>query len=79
MLNLSDVSKLTEKEARATIERIRWPNGPVCAHCGAMENLTRLQGKAHRAGLFKCNECGEQFTVTVARSLSNRISRCGHG
>ncbi|HKH33535.1 MAG TPA: transposase, partial [Beijerinckiaceae bacterium] len=33
-MNLSEVSKLTEEEARATYERIRWPNGPVCPHCG---------------------------------------------
>jgi transposase-like protein len=65
MLTLNQVSALTEDEARETIERIIWPNGPVCAHCGATENVTRLQGKAHRSGLFQCNNCHEQFTVTV--------------
>jgi transposase-like protein len=65
MLTLNKVSALTEDEARETIERILWPNGPVCAHCGAIENVTRLQGEAHRAGLFQCNNCHEQFTVTV--------------
>ena len=39
--------------------------GPVCAHCGAVENVTRLQGEAHRPGVFQCNNCHEQFTVTV--------------
>jgi transposase-like protein len=24
-----------------------------------------LHGKVHRAGLYQCNECREQFTVTV--------------
>jgi transposase-like protein len=65
MLTLNKVSALTEDEARETIERILWPNGPVCAHCGATENVTRLQGKAHRPGVFQCNNCHEQFTVTV--------------
>ena len=65
MLTLNQVSALSEDEARETIERILWPDGPVCAHCGAVENVTRLQGAAHRAGLFQCNVCGEQFTVTV--------------
>src|SRR5207248_10275648 len=65
MLTLNKVSALTEDEARETIERILWPNGPVCAHCGAAENVTRLQGKAHRAGVFQCNNCHNQFTVTV--------------
>jgi transposase-like protein len=65
MLTLNKVSALTEDQARETIERIIWPNGPVCPHCGATENLTRMQGKAHRPGLFQCNNCHEQFTVTV--------------
>src|SRR5262245_43499080 len=64
-MNLTDVSKLSEDEARETLERIRWPNSPVCAHCGATENVTKFEGKAHRPGLYKCNDCGEQFTVTV--------------
>jgi transposase-like protein len=64
-MNLSDVSKLTEEQARETLERIRWPNGPVCAYCGAMDNITKFRGKAHRPGVYKCNDCGDQFTVTV--------------
>src|SRR5690242_12288525 len=65
MLTLNKVSALTEDEARETLERILWPNGPVCPHCGAVENVTRLQGKAHRPGVFQCNPCGGQFTVTI--------------
>src|SRR5437870_503248 len=65
MLTPNKVSALTEDEARETIERVLWPDGPVCAHCGAIENVTRLQGQAHRAGVFQCNNCHEQFTVTV--------------
>jgi len=64
-MNLSELSKLTEDQARETLERIRWPNGPVCAHCGATENITKFNGKKHRKGVYKCNDCGEQFTVTV--------------
>jgi transposase-like protein len=65
MLTLNQVSALTEDQARETIERLLWPAGPVCPHCGAVENLTRLNGEKHRAGLFQCNNCHEQFTVTV--------------
>jgi transposase-like protein len=65
MLTLNQVSALSEDEAREAMERILWPNGPVCPHCGAVENLTRLQGKAHRIGVFQCNNCHDQFTVTV--------------
>lgn len=58
--------RMTEDEARAFFERIRWPDGPFCHHCGSV-NVKRLEGKAHRAGVFKCREkeCRKQFTVTT--------------
>ena len=65
MLTLNQVSALSEGKARETLERILWPDGPVCPHCGAVENLTRLHGKAHRTGVFQCNNCHDQFSVTV--------------
>jgi len=52
-----------DKAARAHFEGVLWPNGPVCPHCKATENLTRLQGKSHRPGLFQCNACRGHFTV----------------
>jgi len=54
-----------EDAARAWFEARIWPNGPFCPHCGEIERITRLQGKAHRPGVFQCNSCREQFTVTV--------------
>lgn len=69
-MNLSAVSKLSEDEAREYFERIRWPNGPVCPHCGSVES-TKLQGKAHRAGLYKCSGCGDQFTATINTILED--------
>jgi len=53
--------------AREALEAIRWPTGPVCVHCGAMEHVVRVEGqkKSHRAGLLYCNDCKGQFTVTV--------------
>ena len=51
--------------AREYLESVRWPDGIVCPHCGCMENSTRLQGKKHRAGLWKCNDCRQQFSVMV--------------
>ncbi len=53
--------------AREFMERERWPNGPICPHCGNVDQdrITALHGKAHRAGLYQCKECTEQFTVTV--------------
>ena len=61
---------LTEKcfndpdKAREYLQAQRWPDGPVCAHCGSL-NATALDGAKHRPGLYQCNDCREQFTVTL--------------
>jgi transposase-like protein len=52
-------------KARQYLEAIQWPNGPVCPHCGVVGTAYKLEGKAHRDGLYKCKDCREQFTVTV--------------
>ena len=58
-----------EDNAREFVEKLRWPDGPICPHCGATEPY-RLTPKPDskrpaRKGLFKCRECRKQFTVTV--------------
>ena len=53
-----------EDKAREHLEAIRWPNGPVCPHCGSQRHY-KLQGKAHRPGLLKCADCKKQYSVTV--------------
>jgi transposase-like protein len=61
-----DVGRLTEDEARAILEGIRWPKGIACPHCGGL-NITRIQAKSDkvRDGLIQCNDCRKQFTVMV--------------
>lgn len=55
-----------EAKAREWLENVRWPDGPVCPHCGSVSpDHYRLEGKSHRPGLWKCKDCREQFTVTV--------------
>ncbi|MGB1219943.1 MAG: IS1595 family transposase [Alcanivoracaceae bacterium] len=49
--------------AREHLEAIRWPEGPVCPHCGGVEKIYTMKGG--RAGLYKCGDCRKQFTVTV--------------
>jgi transposase-like protein len=53
--------------AREHLKAQRWPHGPVCPHCGNTDpaRITKMEGKAHRPGLYNCMECREQFTVTV--------------
>ena len=56
-----------ETKAREALEAVRWPDGPVCPHCGNSheEKIAKLEGKSGRPGLFWCHECKGQFTVTV--------------
>ena len=58
-----------ETKAREALEAVRWPDGPICPHCGNSdpEKIAKIEGKkhSHRPGLFYCNECKGQFTVTV--------------
>src|SRR5690349_20211595 len=65
-MKFDQVSQLTEDEARQYLEKIRWPEGAVCPHCGSKE-VTKLAGKASRPGVFKCKTkgCRKQFTVTI--------------
>jgi transposase-like protein len=46
------------------LEALRWPDGPVCPHCGETERKAyRMKHKTRR--LWKCAACRKQFTVTV--------------
>ncbi len=55
-----------DEAARRHLEAIRWPNGPVCPHCGSVDSSKRLEDSPnHRPGLHKCYDCGRQYTVTV--------------
>jgi transposase-like protein len=58
-----------ENKAREALEAVRWPDGPICPHCGNSDadRIAKIEGKkqSHRPGLLYCNECKGQFTVTV--------------
>lgn len=60
-----------EEQARAYFEAQRWPDGPVCPHCGETHNVRRLEGAAHRAGLIQCNACNGQFSVTLGSVMES--------
>jgi transposase-like protein len=60
----------SEDLAREWLEARRWPDGPVCPHCGAVNRAYRLQAKPGsarpvRKGVWKCRDCRKQFTVTI--------------
>jgi transposase-like protein len=64
-MNLTDPIFQDADKAREHLEATRWPHGAVCPHCGTVGEATKLQGKAARPGVWQCNACREQFTVTV--------------
>ena len=53
-----------EDAALAHFEKLRWPEGPVCGHCGSLK-VTRMSGAAHRKGLFQCKDCRKQFRAVM--------------
>jgi transposase-like protein len=70
-VNFGDLRFHDEEKARKWFETERWPNGITCPHCGNFDQLqiTPLRGKSHRPGLYCCNECRRQFTVTVGTAM----------
>jgi len=59
-----------EEAARAHLEKIRWPNGPVCPHCGSINEASKVNPKPGsrkpvRKGVWWCRSCKKQFTITV--------------
>ncbi|MBW3099161.1 IS1595 family transposase [Pseudohoeflea coraliihabitans] len=65
-----------EAAAFEHVERILWPKGPVCPHCGNDKRIYKLEGVrskpskknpegVERHGLKKCAACRKQFTVRI--------------
>jgi transposase-like protein len=65
-----------EADAYGYMERLRWPNGPVCPHCGHdkayfLKPRTGLDSRPTRTGapsqrrVWKCAKCRKQFSVTT--------------
>ncbi len=49
--------------AREWLEKLRWPEGPVCSHCGTINHAY----KTKKPGWYRCAEkaCRKDFTVTT--------------
>lgn len=52
-----------DKAARQELERIMWPDGPICPHCGVINHAYATK----REGVYRCAEkaCRKDFTVTM--------------
>jgi transposase-like protein len=64
-IDLTDPIFHDEETARRHFEAIRWPEGPICPHCGVVGNATELKGKSTRPGVYKCKDCRKPFTATI--------------
>lgn len=76
-LNLSTLAKhfSDEEAAYQLVEKMRWPNGPICPHCGSVDNAyylapregnrTTSTGKVTYRRVWKCRDCQQQFSVLV--------------
>lgn len=81
--NLAALNELfsSEEKARQFLERKRWPNGPVCAHCESADvyKLTPKAGSRRtvRPGVYKCGKCRDQFTVRIGTIMEeSKIPLC---
>jgi transposase-like protein len=52
-------------KARVWLEAQLWKDGPICPHCGVVNEATLMKGDTTRPGLHQCNACREPFTVTL--------------
>ena len=68
-----------DNAAREFLEKARWKDGAFCPHCGGHE-VTKLQGKSTRPGLYKCKgkACRKQFTVTVGTIFESSHIKLRH-
>ncbi len=57
-----------ETACREYLEKVIWPSGRVCPHCGCLQSW-RLKGETTRPGLYECSACHGQFTVTTKTPL----------
>src|ERR1700688_4814900 len=63
--DLTDKIFTDESAARKHFEALRWPDGPICPHCGTINEATELKGESTRPGLYKCRACQKPFTATM--------------
>jgi transposase-like protein len=64
-VDLTDPIFNNEEAARRHYEASRWPEGPICPHCGVVGEATKLKGKSTRPGVYNCRACDKPFTATI--------------
>jgi len=64
-----------EDAARVWFEAARWPDGPVCPHCGSLKHYA-----TKKAGRYRCGEkeCRKDFTVMTKTVMERSHSPLTH-
>ncbi len=65
-----------EGQAVAFFERARWGEAPACVHCGSVavyQMRDRRTGARNRRWLWRCKDCGKQFTVRVGTVMEDSL------
>lgn len=82
-MNICSLARYFHDEAAAweLMESLRWPNGPECPHCGAVDQATFLQprngqrttsaGNPSFRRTWKCRGCHKKFSVLVGSIFEN--------
>src|ERR1044072_9132498 len=70
-VDLTDPIFHDEEAARRHFEADRWPDGPICPHCGVVGNATELKGKSTRPGVYNCKDCRKPFSVTIGTAMEH--------
>jgi transposase-like protein len=70
MFDLTNPVYSSPEKAREHLEALHWPDGPVCPRCESMK-ATKIGGTTARPGLYMCNDCRRQFTVTVGTIMED--------
>ncbi len=72
---LSDPRFSDEAAARDWFEACRWPNGPICPHCGSDKHY-----QTKKAGRYRCaaKDCRKDFTVTTKSVMESSHAPLHH-
>ena len=65
---ISEIAR-SEEACLTLFERLRFPDGLTCPGCGACEPSSRFVRHRSRPGLYTCNSCRKQFSLTSGTAM----------
>ena len=69
-LSLVEITRMfpDDATARAWMESVRWPEGPVCPHCGSTNAQHPVK---HRTMTHRCRDCRKWFSVRTGTPMQS--------